>query len=82
MAHKIAVLLLKVARWLSPEAWEQSVSGAASGASVAVTMTFLDRMGYTHCSECAQTQGLFNIAGRAYCHRHMPKMDATVWAIN
>ena len=82
MKYRIATALIKIARGLCPMAWEDATKQATSDVSVTVTMSCLDHLGYSHCSACAQTQGLFNIAGRAYCHRHRPKLDATVWAIN
>lgn len=77
-----AVAFIKAAKAISPAVWEKEVTDAASHVSVVTTMNYLDKMGYDHCANCAQTNGLYNIAGRAYCHRHMPKLDATVWAIN
>lgn len=81
MRETFARFLIGAAKRVSSSTWAKEVTSSASAVSVIATMAYLDKMGFTHCSECAQTQGLFNIAGRAYCHRHKPKSGHTVWAI-
>ena len=76
-----AIYLIRFAKAIAPGAWAKEVTASANSVAVVATMAYLDKMGFDHCSECAQTQGLFNIAGRAYCHRHKPKSGHTVWAI-
>lgn len=81
MRETFAKFLINTAKRLSSATWAKEVTASTNTVSVLVTMAYLDKMGFDHCSACAQTQGLFNIAGRAYCHRHKPITNATVWAI-
>lgn len=74
--------LIVVARAVSPRTWAKEVTASANSVAVTATMAYLDKMGFDHCCQCAQTQGLFNFSGRAYCHQHRPKTMATAWAIN
>jgi hypothetical protein len=81
MRETFARFLIRTAKKMSPATWSKAVTASNNTIAVVVAMAYLDKMGFDHCSECAQTQGLFNIAGRAYCHRHKPKTESTVWAI-
>ncbi len=80
--ENLAIYLIRFAKAIAPGAWAKEVTASANSVAVTATMAYLDKMGFDHCCQCAQTQGLFNISGRAYCHKHKPKTMATAWAIN
>lgn len=67
---KLASLLIRLARRLSPNVWATTVTESASNISVTVTMAYLDRMGIDHCDRCAQTMGLTYHGYKAFCHQH------------
>lgn len=77
----VAMAIIRLGKLISQSAWESEVMESASNASVVATMSYLDKVGFDHCSKCAQTSDLFNVSGRAYCHRHKPNTTATVWAV-
>lgn len=81
MRYRAAKLLLSIARRLSERAWVELSAVTASRVSVAVMMASLDRMTVAHCSECPQTQGIVNFAGRAYCRRHLPVRNLDAWLV-
>jgi len=70
MREKLASILIRMAKRISPAVWASTVTTAASNISVTVTMAYLDRMGIDHCDRCAQTIGLSYQGYKAYCHQH------------
>jgi hypothetical protein len=83
MRARLALLLLRMSKRLSPNVWASMVTAAASNISVTVTMAYLDRMGIDHCDRCAQTMGLSYHGYKAFCHQH--KTESTdkfaVWLL-